>query len=150
MDLSLNMSKQEVLIYTDVESVVDFDSDDSVMDFCIDSNEGSVAELEWNIWDEACTLDFQNASGAFPPVPAVVRPAVEFSDNFTSKEDGEKAVRDLRIARLSLSAHSHFGLTGNEHVFCSIVLTEALWCGGFNGTARGICGQSGTESSANR
>ena len=62
VDSSLYMSEQEELIYTDVESVVDFDSDDSVMNFCIDSNEGSVAELEWNTWDEA--LDFQNASGA--------------------------------------------------------------------------------------
>ena len=32
MDISLNMSEQEELIYTDVESVVNFDSDDSVMD----------------------------------------------------------------------------------------------------------------------
>ena len=116
MDISLNMSEQEQPIYTDVESVVNFDSDDSVMDFCIDSNEGSAAELEWNTWDEACALDFQNASGAFPPVPAVVRPAVEFRDNFTSKEDGEKAMRDLCITRLLLSAHRHFGLPGNEYV----------------------------------
>ena len=72
IDISLNMSQQEEPIYTDVESVVNFDSDDSVMDFCIDSNDGSVAELEWNTWDEACTLDFQNASGVFPPVTAVV------------------------------------------------------------------------------
>ena len=53
VDISLNLSEQEDLIHTDVESVIDFDSDDSVMDFCIDSNEGSVAELEWNTWDEA-------------------------------------------------------------------------------------------------
>ena len=33
------------------------------MDFCIYSNEGSVAGLEWNTWDEVCALDFQNASG---------------------------------------------------------------------------------------
>ena len=106
----------EDLIHTDVESVVDFDSDDSVMDFCIDSNEGSVAELEWNTWDEGCALDFQNASGAFPPDPAVVHPAVEFRDNFTSKEDGEKAVKDLCMTGLSLSAHRHFGQMGNEYV----------------------------------
>ena len=75
-----------------------------------------MAELEWNTWDEVCALDFQNASGAFPPVPAVVGPAVKFRDNFTSKEDGEKAVRDLCITRLSLHAHRHFGLPGNEYV----------------------------------
>ena len=43
------------------------------MDFCGDSDRGSVAELEWNTWDEACALDFQDASGAFPPDSAVVR-----------------------------------------------------------------------------
>ena len=59
IDISLNMSEQEEPIYTDVESVVNFDSDDSVMNFCMDSNDGSVAELEWNTWDEACTFDFR-------------------------------------------------------------------------------------------
>ena len=73
IDISLNMSEQEDTIYTDVESVINFDSDDLVMDFSMDSNDGSVAELEWNTWDEACTLDFQNASGVFPPVTAGVR-----------------------------------------------------------------------------
>ena len=77
VDVSLNMPEEEELINTEVESVVDFDSDDSVMDFCGDSNKGSVAELEWNTWDEACALDFQDESGAFPPDPAVVRLAVE-------------------------------------------------------------------------
>ena len=112
IDISLNMSEQEEPIYTDVESVVNFDSDDSVMDFCtcIDSNDGSVAELEWNTWDEACVLDFQNASGVFLPVTAVVCPAVKFRDDFTCEEDGDMAVRDLCITRLSLSAHRHFGL----------------------------------------
>ena len=53
-----------------------------------------MAELEWNTWDDACALDFQNAS-VFPPVTAVVRPAVKFRDDFTSKEDGDMTVRDL-------------------------------------------------------
>ena len=59
----------------------------------------------------------------FPPVTAVVRPAVEFRDDFTSEEDGDMAVRDLCITRLSLSAHRHFGPTNNEYVdgdMCSI------------------------------
>ena len=46
IDISLNMSESEDTIYTDVESVVNFDSDHLVMDFCMDSNDGSVAELE--------------------------------------------------------------------------------------------------------
>ena len=49
VDSSLYMSEQEDLGYVDVESVVDFDSED----FCINSDEGSVAELEWNTWDDA-------------------------------------------------------------------------------------------------
>ena len=67
VDICLNMPEEEELINTEVESVVDFDSDDSVRDFCGDSHQDSVAELEWNTWDEACVLDFQDASGAFPP-----------------------------------------------------------------------------------
>ena len=43
----------------------DFDSVDLNVDFCFDSDEGSVAELEWNTWDEACVLEFQHASVVF-------------------------------------------------------------------------------------
>ena len=75
-----------------------------------------MAELEWNTWDEACALDFQNASGVFPPDLAVVRPAVDFRDNVTSTEDGEKPVRDVCIAGLSLNAHRYFGLSGVGYV----------------------------------
>ena len=116
MDISLNMPEEEELINTEVESVVDFDSDDSVRDFCGDSNRGSVGELEWNTWDEACALDFQDASGAFPPDPAVVRPAVEFSDNFICKEECDNAAMDKRIARISPSAHRHLGQMCSEYV----------------------------------
>ena len=49
MDISLNMSEQEEPIYTDIESVVNFDSDDSVMDFCIDSNPLMLAP--WRSWN---------------------------------------------------------------------------------------------------
>ena len=65
MDSSLYMSEQDDLRYAEVASVVDFDSEDSDTDFGIDSSGGSVAELEWNTWDEACALDFRNASGVF-------------------------------------------------------------------------------------
>ena len=53
-------------------SFSDFDSVDLNVDFCFNSDEGSVAELEWNIWDEACVLEFQHASVVFPP-DSVVR-----------------------------------------------------------------------------
>ena len=98
---SLNMSEEEELINADVESVVDFDSDNSKMDFCCDSNKGSVADLEWNTCDEACALDFQDASGAFPPDPAVVCSAVKFSNNLIFEEECDNAIMDKRIARNS-------------------------------------------------
>ena len=46
-------------------SFSDFDSVDSNVDFCFNSDEGSVAELEWNTWDEACALELQHASVVF-------------------------------------------------------------------------------------
>ena len=66
VDSSLCISEQDDLSYADVASVVDFNSEDSDVDFCFNSDEGSVAELEWNTLDEACELEFQNASGIFP------------------------------------------------------------------------------------
>ena len=74
-------SEQHDLSYADIASVADFDSEDSDVDFCYDSDESSVAELEWNTWDEACALDFRNASGIVPPDSAVVRQAVNIKDN---------------------------------------------------------------------
>ena len=64
---NLCISEQDDLSYADIASVVDFDSEDSDVDFCFNSAEGSVAELEWNTWDEQCALDFQNMSGIVPP-----------------------------------------------------------------------------------
>ena len=46
-------------------SFSDFDSVDSNVDFCFNPDEGSVAELEWNTWDEECALAFQHASVVF-------------------------------------------------------------------------------------
>ena len=79
MDSSLCILERDDLRYADVASVVDFDSEDSDV--------GSVADLEWNTWDEACALEFQNASGIFLPDSAVVRPAVNIKDNVYSMEE---------------------------------------------------------------
>ena len=114
-DVSWNMSEEE-LINSDVESVVDFDSNNSEVDFCCDSDVGSVADLEWNTWDDACALDFQDASGAFPPDPAVVRPAVKYSDILICEEECDNTTMDKRIARISPSANRHFGQTSSEYV----------------------------------
>ena len=46
-----------------------------------------MAELEWNTRDEACMLEFQNASGIFSPDSAVVRPAVNIKDNAYNMEE---------------------------------------------------------------
>ena len=99
VDSSLCISERVDLSYADIASVVDFDNEDSDVDFCFNSNEGSVAELEWNTWYEACALEFQNASGMFPPDSAVVRQAVDMKDNFM--KDG-----DVYIARLCLLGRS--------------------------------------------
>ena len=56
VDSSLCISEQVDLSYADIASIVDFDSEDSDVDFCFNSDEGSVAELEWSTWDEVCVL----------------------------------------------------------------------------------------------
>ena len=143
-DVSWNMSEEEELINSDVEPVVDFDSNNLDVNFCCDSDVGSVADLEWNTWDDACALDFQDASGAFPPDPAVVRPVVGFSDIFFCDEECDNAATDRRIARISPSANRHVGQTSSEYAGGD----TPCWCGGFTGAARQICRQSGTESLA--
>ena len=84
---SLCISEQDDLSYADIASVVDFDSEDSDADFCFNSDEGCVAELEWNTWDEACALNFQNASGIFAPDSVVVRQDVDIKDNIYNMEN---------------------------------------------------------------
>ena len=52
--ISLCMSEQDNLSYVDVASMGDFDGVVSNDAIGFDSDEGSVAELEWNTWDDAC------------------------------------------------------------------------------------------------
>ena len=87
VDNSLCMSEQDSLSYMDVASIGDFDSEDPDEDIGFNSNEGSVEELEWNTWDEACALEFQNASGVFPQNSTVVHPAVNIKDNVYNMEE---------------------------------------------------------------
>ena len=61
VNIGLGMSKRNGLNYVDVASMGDFDAS------CVDSDAGSVTELEWNTWDDACAWEFRNASGNFPP-----------------------------------------------------------------------------------
>ena len=99
------ISEQDDLSYVDIASVVDFDSEDSDEDFCFNSDEGSVAELEWNTWDEACALDFQIASGIVPPDSAVVRQAVNIKDNIYNMEDSGHPAWDVCCNGLVVDTH---------------------------------------------
>ena len=87
VDISLCMSQQDNLSYADVASMGDFDgviSDDAIG---FNSDEGSVAELEWNTWDDACAWEFQNMSGHFSPDSAVALPAVILKHSVYCIED---------------------------------------------------------------
>ena len=63
-----------------------------------------------------CALAFQDAAGAFPPDPAVVRPAVVFRDILFREEECDTAVTDEQMARISPSANRHVGQTSSEYV----------------------------------
>ena len=63
VDNSLCISNQDRLSYVDLASIGDFDSEDCDDAIGFDLDEGSVAELEWNTWDDACAWESQNASG---------------------------------------------------------------------------------------
>ena len=54
-----------------------------------------MAELEWNTWHEACALNFQNASGIFPPDSVVVRHAVNIKDNIYKRENSGHPAWDV-------------------------------------------------------
>ena len=100
-------SEQDDLSYADIASVADFDSEDSDVDFCYDPDEGSVAELEWNTWDETCALDFRNASGIVPPDSAVVHEAVNIKDNIHNMKDSGHSTWDV----------CDIGLVNDTHVY---------------------------------
>ena len=54
VNIGLDMSKQNGLNYVDVAYMKDFDATGD------NSDTGSVAELEWNTWDDACAWEFQS------------------------------------------------------------------------------------------
>ena len=123
VDSSLCISEQDDLSYADVASVVDFDSEDSDVDFCFNSEEGSVAELEWNTWDETCALEFQNASGIFLPDSAVVRRAVNIKDNIYNMEDGGHPAWDVCCTGLAIDTHGYVGyVDGDISIACLCLL----------------------------
>ena len=82
VNIGLSMSKQNGLNYVDVASMGDFDASG------VDSDEGSVAELEWNTWDDACAFKCRSASGNFPPDSDLGLPAGLPRDTGYYTEDG--------------------------------------------------------------
>ena len=103
--IGLSMSKQNGLNYVDVASMDDFDASD------VDSDECSVAELEWNPWDDACAWEFQSASGNFPPDSDLGLSAGLLRDTGYYTEDGVFPARhghvgyvdgDIYLSRLCL------------------------------------------------
>ena len=94
-----------------------FNSVDSNVDFCFNSDEGSVAELEWNTWDEACALEFQHASVVFPPDSAVVHPAVNIKDNICDMGDSGHPAWDVCCTGRAFDTHGYVGcVDGNIYM----------------------------------
>ena len=83
MNIGLDMSKQNRLNSVDVASMTDFDATDN------NSDTGSVAELEWNTWDDACAWEFRSAAGNFPPELDLNPPAELLRNNsYYTDDDG--------------------------------------------------------------
>ena len=68
------------------------------------SDEGSVAELEWNTWDEA--------SGIFSPDSGVVRQAVNIKDNIM--EDGGHHAWDVCCTGFAIDTHGYVGYVDGD------------------------------------
>ena len=87
VDNSLGISNQDNSSYVDVASIGDFDSEDFDDTTGFDSDVGSVAELEWNTWDDACAWESQNVSGDFSLNLVIALPAVLLKDVVYCMED---------------------------------------------------------------
>ena len=95
------MLEDEDFVVSDVRSVDSDMSNDDEEDSC-DSAIGSVADLEWDTWTDACTLAFQGTVGAFPPEAAGIRPAIVFGNSLFPGDECADAVvlvrRDIPMA----------------------------------------------------
>ena len=81
VNIGLDMSKQNGLNYVDVASMNDFDATGD------NSDTGSVAELEWNTWDDACAWEFMSASENLPPELDLNPPAELLRNNSHYTDD---------------------------------------------------------------
>ena len=64
--------------------------------------------------DEACALEFQNASGIFHPDSAVVRLAVNIKDNIYDMEDGGHPAWDICCTGLAIDTHGYVGYVDGD------------------------------------
>ena len=82
-------------------SFSDFDSVDSNVDFCFNSDEGGGAGK--NTWDEAC------AFVVFLPDSAVVRPAVHIKDNICDMGDSGHPAWDVCCTGREFDTYGYVG-----------------------------------------
>ena len=82
-----DMSEEDDFVTSDDGSIADLDRDMSDEEDCCDSDVGSVADLEWDTWADACTLAFQGAVGAFPPEAAEIQPVVVFRNSLFPRDE---------------------------------------------------------------
>ena len=80
-------SDEEDCVDSDDGSMADLEGDTSDEEDFVDSDDRSVADLEKDTWAAACSSAFQDAGGAFPPEATDVRPAVVFSNLLFSGEE---------------------------------------------------------------
>ena len=97
-------------------SFSDFDSLDSDVDFGFNSDEGSVAELAWNTWEEACALEFQHASVVFPPDSAAFCPAVKIRVKICDTGDGGHPAWDVCCTGHAFDTHGYVGCV-DENIY---------------------------------
>ena len=85
-------SDEEDCVDSDDGSVADLEWDTSDEEDFGDSDDGTVTDLEGDTWAAACSSAFRNAVGAFPPEATDVRPAVVFSNRLFSGEELADAI----------------------------------------------------------
>ena len=116
MDISLCVSNQDNLSSVNVASMGYFDSEDFYDAIGCDSDKGSMAELEWNTWDDACAWEFQNASGDFPPDSAIAIPAVLLKDVVYPMEDCGFSEWDVCWTGLDFCKYRHRYVDGDIYL----------------------------------
>ena len=107
VDISICMLEQDNLSYVDVASMGDFNSVVSDDAIGFDSDEGSVAELEWNTCDDACAWEFRNASGNFPPDSELGLPTTLLKNIIYCTEDGGFPEWDVCCTGLDFGRYRH-------------------------------------------